>query len=159
MKRPPTSLRLALAALPIAVVSAVLLERLLYCQEWVEKTRAEATARTLQAALRIKMSEMSMRGAAHRWGDLAGQNPFVWLEATAGDYCGEAESVQGIEAGCWVYERRSGCVAYRPARRRFFRSPGGEIRYCLSVVEHEMKNNEKKAVSVRLEPVYPFDRF
>ena len=148
---------------PIVVVLAlaIFLERWDYHLELLEKYRAEATARALQAALRNEMGNMLLHGAAHRWGELASQNPFSWLQAKSDDYCGEVDDVEEARPGCWVYRRREGYVAYRPRHTRFFHTLGAapEIRYRLIIHKQKKGNDGAKVDTVTLELVYPFQWF
>ncbi|MDD5033321.1 MAG: hypothetical protein PHE55_01070 [Methylococcaceae bacterium] len=159
-----SALEFAIATLLVAVLADLLLNRLLYYEEQVEKTRVEAMIRVLQGALRIRMGQMMVESKAHRWADLADENPFDWLDKKPGNYAGECDGACEIEPGYWVYDRKQRQIAYRVKLGRYFDQGDDDhmIRLRLRAVyagSGEKIDSRNPAETVVLEWVRPYRWF
>ncbi|NJD06086.1 MAG: hypothetical protein FIA97_06265 [Methylococcaceae bacterium] len=106
-------LKLGLAAIILAILAVILLERLRYYQEAAEKLQVDTVLRSLDTALKLRMGEMAIANQAYRWGKLAGENPFDWLQPKPPDYCGVYDGDGPVARGCWRYDRLRREVIYR----------------------------------------------
>ena len=106
-------LRLGLAAIILAILAVILLERLHYYQEAAEKLQMETVLRSLDTALKLRMAELAIANKAYRWGELAGENPLDWLQQKPADYCGAFDGEADVPRGCWSYDRRRRELLYR----------------------------------------------
>jgi len=143
-------LRLGMAAIILAILAVILLERLHYYQEVAEKLRMETVLRSLDTTLKLRMGELAIANKAYRWGDLAGQNPFDWLQQKPPDYCGALAGDDTPAPGCWGYRGNSGELVYRVNLDGHLRTEGGGdlLRFRL-----EAAAGEDAAVSVKMVPI------
>lgn len=113
-------LELAGAFTLVAIVAAVLLDRLMYYEELAEKARMEATISTLKSALRVRMATMMIEGRAHEYRLLAGQNPIDWLDRMPDDYRGAVADIAGMPAGAWYFDHADRTLVYLVRNGRYF---------------------------------------
>lgn len=106
----------------LASLIVVLVERLLYYQEYAEKTVTELTITNMRTGLNLRKAELMMASAlGSPAGDL-GDNPMGWLPAPDSNYSGEFAGQAPDEAGdgIWYFDRGARELAYRPNLARHF---------------------------------------
>ncbi|MGB6054113.1 MAG: hypothetical protein WBG17_02630 [Burkholderiaceae bacterium] len=121
MKRTHRASRLELlvAAVLIAIVAALLLERLTRYQEYTEKAVMEATIAHMRSGLRVRVAEMMITGSLAQLQEVRQENPVGWLEAPPANYLGEIPAAAAA-AGNWYFDRDARELVYRPRHTRFF---------------------------------------
>ena len=121
--------RTIVAVAVIASLVVVLLERLLYYEEYAEKTVAELTITNMRTGLNLRKAEMMLASALDRPAGVLGDNPMTWLPAPAPNYTGEFAGTAPDTAGdgIWYFDRGAGELAYRPnLARHFVPGPDGQ---------------------------------
>ncbi len=112
---------LLVVVLMIAILAAVLLERLRFYQEAAEKANIEYTISALKSALRVQMATMMVEGRVQEYGQLERQNPMDWLEEKPRNYSLGAPAVIGACKGCWSYDSASRTLTYWPMHDKYLR--------------------------------------
>lgn len=106
----------------VASLIAVLVDRLLYYEEYAEKTVTELTITNMRTGLNLRKAEMMMAAALGSPAGVLGDNPMVWLPAPTPNYSGEFAGHAPDEAGdgIWYFDRGARELAYRPNLARHF---------------------------------------
>lgn len=108
-------LELMVAAVILSIVSGLLLNRLLYYQEFAEKTHMEATVKALQSGLRFEMARALMAGREIDYPRLASENPMNWLERFPPNYRGEYQRDGAtLGRGAWYFDAAHRELVYLP---------------------------------------------
>lgn len=117
-----TLLELVVAVGVIAVLAAILLDRLLYYQEFAEKTAMEVTAENIRTELRFRLGELIAKQDQVAIAHLAAENPIHWLERPPPNYAGElrAPALEEAPPGSWYFDTASSRLVYRPNRSGHF---------------------------------------
>jgi general secretion pathway protein G len=112
----------AMAALSIIfIVAAVLLERLLFYEEYREKVAMELTVAGMRAGLRSKVAGLLIDDRVSEISTLADENPVRWLDREPENYLGEFDGSPGTEQeGKWYFDRRGRELVYTANNRRYF---------------------------------------
>ncbi len=99
----------------VAIISAILLDRVKFYQEQAEKTTMEATAAAIQAALHLRMAGYLASGQDRALQRLAGENPMEWLARKPDSYAGALDAVAARELpdGTWYYDLSDRTLVYR----------------------------------------------
>jgi hypothetical protein len=110
------------AVVIIASLSAVLLDRLLYYEEYAEKTVTELTITNMRTGLNLRKAEMMLASAQGTPLGILGDNPMGWLPAPAPNYTGEfaGHAPDAVGDGIWYFDRGARELAYRPNLARHF---------------------------------------
>ena len=117
-------LEFSVAFLVISVLSATLLQRLFYVQEYAEKVAMELTISNLRTALRIQVGELLIADRAAEISRLAGANPVDWLESRPENYRGALNGASGAALkGQWYFDAAKRELVYTADSRRYFSSP------------------------------------
>jgi len=124
----------------LAIFAGLLLERLLYYQEVVEKLHMELTARALKSALRMEIANDLMAGRRISVARLARENPMEWLDQKPANYAGETTKLdlERSQQGSWYFDSDHGELVYLVNRGRHFQldSEGYKrVRYRVSSVQ------------------------
>ena len=105
----------------MGIVVGVLLERVLYYQEYAEKAAMESTAENIRTGLRYKVADLILANRASEIPSLADENPMNWLGERPPNYLGELESAPADEAkGKWHFDKRNRELVYTVNNRRHF---------------------------------------
>ncbi len=136
-----TLLGLLVEIIIIGAVTLVLLERLMYYQEYAEKTVMEVTIRNIRNGLQLRIADLMMHDNMKEVGGLLNENPIVWLDAPPPNYLGVLKVLKNttIPRGCWYFDVERKELVYLPNHRRFFESGfGGDeaIRYQTSAMKY-----------------------
>lgn len=117
-----TLLEFALMASVLGVLVFVLLGRMTYYQEWVEKANMEYTAATLKSALRMELSTLMVEGRMREIPAMERQNPMTWLEQKPANYLGEFDGAppDTQPRDGWYYDKSTRVLVYRVNRGRYF---------------------------------------
>lgn len=114
-------LELVVAIVVVSVLAAVLLERVLYVEEYAEKTAMELTIAHMQAGLRGRVGSLLITDQASKIPTLADANPFEWLESEPSNYLGEMEQAPEEDAkGQWYFDRNRRELVYTANNRLHF---------------------------------------
>ena len=139
---------------------SILLDRLLYYQEWAEKAAMEATARDIDSVLRIRAAELML---AQRYAELAQldrANPFALFKVAPGGYAGEVDGQVGAAPdGTWRYVPQRREIEYRPNSRRHLVVAGAEQDGPLRYRVRLLRGPEQRVAGVRLELLTPYRWF
>lgn len=124
-----TRFEFAAAVAIVAVLAGVLLERLLYIEEYAEMTAMELTIANMRTGLRNRMGDLLIRDKVSEIATLADENPVTWLEKQPENYLGEFDGVPDRDTrGMWFYDRQRREMVYTANSRRYF-SPGSYADY------------------------------
>lgn len=111
-------LELLAAITLIAVIAAVLLNRLMFYQEVAEKAKVEYTISILKSALRLQMATMLTEGRTRDYASLARQNPLDWLKEKSDNpaYASVAAGLASLRkiSDQWQFDPDSGTLTYWP---------------------------------------------
>lgn len=119
----------------VAVLAAVLLDRLLRYQEIAEKTAMESTIGALRSAQALQLSARILHGGLPAAAALAEENPIDWLAAPPSGYLGGLWDASSVPPGSWYFDMKNKELVYRPQRTRFFHpGPDGGDRIRFEVV-------------------------
>jgi general secretion pathway protein G len=111
----------AVASVIVGVLAVVLLERVLYVQEYAEKSALELTIANLRAGLRARVAHLLMADRVSDIETLADENPMGWLEGRQENYLGELDIPPGEEPrGKWYFDRHRRELVYTANSRRHF---------------------------------------
>jgi type II secretory pathway pseudopilin PulG len=117
-------LEFSVAFLIICILSATILQRLFYVQEYAEKTAMELMISNFQTALRVKVGELLIADRAKEIATLAGANPVDWLESRPENYRGALNGAPGADSkGQWYFDTATHELVYTAAWRSHFSSP------------------------------------
>lgn len=126
-------LELVTVIVVVGVLMALFLDRVLYYQEYSEKTAMELTVMNVRSALRLKTAELVLDGRTGEIAELAGQNPVKWLERAPPNYVGERDDPPAgeIAPGNWYFDRARHELVYRLDRAGHFaeEGDGARVRY------------------------------
>jgi general secretion pathway protein G len=112
---------LLVAVSVIAVSATVLLERLLFYQEYAEKVAMELTVANMRAGMRARIATLLIADRMSEISSLADENPVSWLDRKPENYLGEFEGAPGFaQEGKWFFDRRGRELVYTANNRRFF---------------------------------------
>ncbi|MCY0910423.1 type II secretion system protein [Massilia antarctica] len=120
-------LELAVCAVVIAVLTGVLLQRLLYYREQAELAAVEQLAGVLRTALVLKIGQLQARGKEADIPSLIGKNPIEWLAEKPRNYAGEyfAPTPAQVAPGNWYFDRKTKTLVYLISKEKKF--PQGTV--------------------------------
>ncbi|MEO8006967.1 MAG: hypothetical protein ABI728_00380 [Betaproteobacteria bacterium] len=105
----------------IAVFGGVLLQRMLYLQEYAEMTAMELTIANLRTGLRYKTGDLLIRDKVSEIALLADENPINWLENHPDNYQGEFDLTPDADLrGKWYFDKARRELVYTVNNRRHF---------------------------------------
>ena len=117
----------------IAILAAVLLERLLYYQEQAERSAMEATIMHIRSGMRWHVADLMMQQRSGEIGTMLQQNPVRWLQSPPAGYLGVIGVLpeDGVPGGSWYFDNLRHELVYVPQLKRFFSGglQGREIRF------------------------------
>lgn len=129
LQRGISRLEFAVAATLFAVLAGVLLERLLYVEEYAEMTAMELTVANMRTGLRNRMGDLLIRDRVSEIATLADENPMDWLERRPENYLGAFDREPDLDLrGSWYFDRVRHEIVYTASLRRHF-SPGNPEDY------------------------------
>ncbi len=119
-------LELMVALIFIAIVAAVLLDRLFYYQGLAEKAQVEYTVNRIKSELRLKKAGLLVAGRAQDAALLSQQNPMNWLEDKPDNYVGELAGNGNEEkhSGAWYFDTARRELVYQVRHGRHFQATG-----------------------------------
>lgn len=132
----------------LVTLSAVLLDRLLYYEEYTEKTVTELTITNMRTGLYLRKAEMMLASAQGGSTGVLGDNPMVWLPAPAPNYTGEfaGHAPDAAGEGIWYFDRGARELAYRPnLARHFLPGPDGQTEVRVRVERRRVVQDEAAA--------------
>ncbi len=109
-----TLFELAVAASVLAVLVAVLANRVLFYQEQAEIVAAEQLIGTLRSALQFKNAQLLITRRADALSALAEESPIGWLSEKPANYLGEyyAPDLEKMPRGNWYFDRADKTLVY-----------------------------------------------
>lgn len=104
----------AVAASVLAVLVAVLVNRVLFYQEQAEIVAAEQLIGTLRSALQFKNAQLLIAHRSDALSRLAEENPMEWLSEKPKNYLGEyyAPDLKEMPVGNWYFDRSDKTLIY-----------------------------------------------
>jgi type II secretory pathway pseudopilin PulG len=122
-------LELVVAVVLISVFAGVLLQRLAFYQEVVEKVTMEQTVQSMRSGLQMQIAALLLKGKAREIGHLSGRNPVSFLANPPAGYVGEIEDPEAVKAmakGSWYFDKARRELVYLVDRdTRFTPGPDG----------------------------------
>ncbi len=117
-----TLVELIAVLLVIAVLAALLADRLLYYQERAEKAAMEQMVVVLRSALQIRAAGLLVHGRMEDIKGLETENPMNWLAERPENYLGVFAGAppDDLGPGKWYFDGRGKLLVYVPARTRHF---------------------------------------
>lgn len=111
----------AVAISVVGVLAATLLQRLLYVEEYAEKTAMELTIANMRAGMRGRVGLLLIADQASKIPTLAGENPVQWLEREPENYLGELEQAPRPQPkGKWYFDLKRRELVYTANSRAHF---------------------------------------
>lgn len=165
-----TLFEFAVVAAMLAILAAVLLDRLAYYQEMAEKMNMETTAGALRSALLLKVAEYMTAGQKIEYEQLARENPMDWLEVKPPNYAGafDGPPPSALPRGSWYFDRAGGILVYQVNQGRHFvpdRRELRQVRFRLALFYGEIQSGEglgdslRPVSGIKLTPVEPYHWF
>lgn len=115
----------------VGVFGGVLLQRMLYLQEYAEMTTMDLTVANLRTGLRYKTGDLLMRDKVSEIATLADENPVDWLQNHPENYLGEFDLKPDTDLrGKWYFDKTRHELVYTINNRRHF-LPAGDQDYAL----------------------------
>lgn len=129
MQRGISRFEFAAAVAIIGVFGAVVLERLLYLEEYAEMTAMELTVLNMGAGLRYRTADFLMRDKVSEIATLADENPVNWLQNHPESYLGDFDLKPDTDLrGKWYFDKTRHELVYTVNNRRHF-LPAGDQSY------------------------------
>lgn len=132
----------------LVTLGAVLLDRLLYYEEYTEKTVTELTITNMRTGLNLRKAEMMLASAQGGVTGILGDNPMIWLPAPTPNYSGEfaGHAPDAAGEGIWYFDRGARELAYRPNLvRHFVPSPDGQTEVRVRVERRRVAQSQAAA--------------
>ena len=127
----------------VGVFGGVLLQRMLYLQEYVEMTAMNLTVANLRTGLRFKTGELLMRDKVPEIATLADENPVNWLQDHPENYLGEFDLKPDTDVrGKWYFDKTRHELVYTISNRRHF-LPASDQDYALRWHAVRLRANEE----------------
>lgn len=149
----------------IAVLAAVLLDRMIWYQERAEKIAMESVVSVLRAALQLQAAGRLIRGEGPELRVLADENPMTWLANLPDNYLGprDREAIAAVPKGHWYFDLDDRSLVYRLRNHRYFEVPAGvrpEVRF-RTVIDYGAAGQGAVAVlsAMDVRPVRPYRWF
>ena len=138
-------LELVVSICLIAVFSAVLLERLLYLEEYAEMTAMDLTVARMQSGLRNRFADLLIRDKVSEIAALADENPIEWLDTHPEDYLGEFDWKPDADLrGKWYFDRKQHELVYTiNLGRHFLPLQGGATEFRWRAVRSPARQENK----------------
>jgi type II secretory pathway pseudopilin PulG len=115
----------------VGVFGSVLLQRMLYLQEYAEMTAMDLTVANLRTGLRYKTGDLLMRDKVSEIATLADENPITWLQNHPENYLGEFDRKPDTDLrGKWYFDKTRHELVYTVNNRRHF-LPASDQDYAL----------------------------
>lgn len=119
----------AAAVAIIGVFGAVLLERMLYLEEYAEMTAMELTVLNMRTGLRYRTADFLVRDKVSEIATLADENPVNWLQNRPESYLGDFDLKPDTDLrGKWYFDKSRHELVYTVNNRRHF-LPAGDQNY------------------------------
>lgn len=117
-----TLIELIAVLLVIAVLAALLADRLLYYQERAEKAAMEQVVVVLRSALQLRAAGLLVQGRMEDMKQLEAENPMNWLADRPENYLGVFAGAPADDSspGKWYFDGSAKRLIYVPARTRHF---------------------------------------
>ena len=111
----------------MGVFGGVLLQRMLYVQEYAEMTAMELTVANVRTGLRYKTGDLLIRGKVSEIATLADENPVNWLQNHPENYLGEFDLKPDTDLrGKWYFDKTRHELVYTINNRRHFIPASGQ---------------------------------
>jgi general secretion pathway protein G len=129
MQRGISYLEFAAAVAIIAVFGGVLLDRMVYLEEYAEMTAMELTVLNMRTGLRYRTADFLMRDKVSEIATLADENPVNWLQNHPENYLGDFDRKPDTDLrGKWYFDKTRHELVYTVNNRRHF-LPAGDQNY------------------------------
>ena len=121
-------LELAVCTVVVALLTGVLLQRLLDYRERAEMVAVERLAGVLRTALVLKVGHLQARGREGEIASLAGKNPIELLAEKPRNYAGEyfSPTQEQVGPGNWYFDLRTKTLVYLISKEKKF--PHGTVK-------------------------------
>jgi type II secretory pathway pseudopilin PulG len=138
-------LELVVSICLVAVFAAVLLERLLYLEEYAEMTAMDLTVARMQSGLRNRFADLLIRDKVSDIAALADDNPVEWLDTHPENYLGEFDWKPNADLrGKWYFDRKQRELVYTiNLGRHFLPLPGGATEFRWHAVKSGVREENK----------------
>ena len=105
----------------VGVFAGVLLQRMLYLQEYAEMTAMNLTVANLRTGLRYKTGDLLIHDKVAEIATLADGNPINWLQTQPQNYLGEFDLQPDTDLrGKWYFDKTLHELVYTVNNRRHF---------------------------------------
>ena len=116
----------------VGVFGGVLLQRMLYLQEYAEMAAMDLTVANMRMGLRYKTGDLLMRDRVSEIATLADENPVNWLQNLPENYLGEFDLQPNADLrGKWYFDKTQHELVYTINKKRHFLPASGQ-HYALS---------------------------
>ncbi|HEX8610501.1 MAG TPA: prepilin-type N-terminal cleavage/methylation domain-containing protein [Telluria sp.] len=115
-------LEFAVCSVVVAVLTGVLLQRLLDYRERAELVAVEQLAGVLRTALVLKVGQLQARGREAEIPSLAGKNPIDLLAEKPRNYAGEyfTPTAEQVGPGNWYFDLKTKSLVYLISKEKKF---------------------------------------
>ena len=111
----------AAATAIVGIICVVLLQRMLYLQEYAEMMAMDLTVANMRTGLRYKTGDLLMSDRVSEISTLADENPVSWLQNHPDNYLGEFDLKPETDLrGKWYFDRTRRELVYTTNNRRHF---------------------------------------
>jgi general secretion pathway protein G len=152
---------LGVALIIISVLAAVLLNRLGYYKEMLEKAAMEATLRNIKTGLQVQLAELIVTNRQAQAARLEHEDPLQWLDEKPPNYGGSYRTPP--DAGTWYFDSGTHELVYVVnTGSRLELDTGAEpkqVRFRARLLKDRLKlfgNGVESVAGVTLLPVRPY---
>ena len=168
-----TMFELVISIIIILILTVVILNRVWFYQEQIEKASMMKIANALQGSLYVQYASLLAQRREADLKELVNENPMHWLMQAPDNYVGEFAEVKpdSVPPGSWAFDLSTRELIYVPYRSDFFAPGKGGlkwVRYKAQIMyypmlgkEHKVgsKNTSKELSGVLFNPVENFQWF
>ena len=144
-----TMFELLISLIIISILTVVLLNRVWFYQEQIEKASMMQLANTLQGALFVRYSSLLAQRRDADIKALVDENPMHWLMQAPANYAGEFAEVtpNTVPPGSWAFDLGTRELIYVPEKSDFL-APGKNgfkwVRYKAQLIYYPMLGKQQK---------------
>jgi prepilin-type N-terminal cleavage/methylation domain-containing protein len=111
----------------VGVFGGVLLQRMLYLQEYAEMAAMDLTVANMRTGLRYKTGDFLLRDKMSEIATLADENPIDWLQNPPENYLGEFDLQPDEDLrGKWYFDKTRRELVYMVNNKRHFVPSSGQ---------------------------------
>lgn len=119
-----TLFELVVVVIVVAIMLAIVLDRMLFYVEMAEKVAMQQTVGSIRSSLHLQTASLIAKNRANELPNFAQQNPMDWLAEKPANYVGEIDdsSRKNVASGSWFFDVKAKNLVYLVHNGKHFRS-------------------------------------